>query len=109
MGLRDKAREAAQKAAELANERARQAMAGRPDPPTAEVPPLATTDPTKPLFIGTSHDSGRNAQVTLYRDRIERVKERSMTSLSRAKQDTEVTPVKAVSSVQARRTAFAPM
>ena len=55
------------------------------DPPSATVQPLATTDATKPLFIGTSHDSGRNAQVTLYRDRIERVRDRSMTSLSRAK------------------------
>jgi len=55
------------------------------------------------LFEGISHDSGRNAKVTLYTDRLERVQEAKLTSLSRAKQDVEVTPVRAISSVQAKK------
>lgn len=55
------------------------------------------------LFEGTSHDAGRNAKVTLYADRVERVKEAKMSSLSRARQDTEVTPVRSVTSVQAKK------
>ena len=55
------------------------------------------------LFEGISHDPGRNAKVTLYTDRLERMKEAKMTSLSRAKQDVEVTPVRAISSVQAKK------
>ena len=50
-----------------------------------------------------SHDEGRNAQVTLYPDRIERVQDRKRMSLSRAKQDSEVIPIRAVSSVQAKK------
>lgn len=55
------------------------------------------------LFEGTSHDPGRNAKVTLYVDRLERVKEAKMASLSRAKQDAEVTPVRSITSVQASK------
>lgn len=55
------------------------------------------------LFEGTSHDPGRNAKVTLHVDRLERVKEAKMTSLSRAKQDVEVTPVRSITSVQASK------
>lgn len=55
------------------------------------------------LFAGMSHEGGRNAHVTLYDDRIERVKERSRLSMSSAKQDTEVTAIKSVSSVQAKK------
>jgi len=43
------------------------------------------------LFEGTSHDSGRNAKVTLYSDRLERVKEAKRSSFSSARQDVEVT------------------
>lgn len=55
------------------------------------------------LFEGKSHEDGRNATVTLYQDRIERVKERGFGSLSKARQDTEVTPMRSVSSVQAKK------
>jgi hypothetical protein len=55
------------------------------------------------IFEGTSHDSGRNARVTLYRDRIERIKPRAFGSLSKASQDMEVTPIKSVTSVQAKK------
>jgi hypothetical protein len=55
------------------------------------------------LFEGTSHDPGRNAKVTLHVDRLERVKEAKMASLSRAKQDVEVTPVRSITSVQASK------
>jgi hypothetical protein len=56
-----------------------------------------------PVLRVTSHDEGRNALVTLYPDRIERVKDRAFGSLSRARQDTEVIPIKAISSVQAKK------
>lgn len=54
----------------------------------------------QPLFRGTSHDPGRNAVVTLFPDRVERVKARSRTSVRRANQDVEITPVRAISSMQ---------
>jgi hypothetical protein len=59
------------------------------------------------IFVGMSHESGRNAKVTLYGDRIERVKERSRMSMSKAKQDTEVTAIKSVTSVQAKKDGMA--
>lgn len=59
------------------------------------------------LFQGTSHESGRNSVVTLYADRLERVKAKKMSSLSNAAQETEVTPVRAVSSVQATKDGMA--
>jgi hypothetical protein len=55
------------------------------------------------LFVGMSHEGGRNSRVTLYSDRIERVKERSRMSMSKAHQDNEITPIKAVASVQAKK------
>lgn len=55
------------------------------------------------LFKGMSHESGRNAVVTLYVDRIERVKERSRMSLSKADQDVELTPIRTVSSVRTEK------
>ena len=55
------------------------------------------------IFVGMSHEAGRNAKVTLYRDRIERVKERSRVSMSSARQDTEVTAIKSVASIQAKK------
>jgi hypothetical protein len=55
------------------------------------------------LFAGMSHESGRNSKVMLYADRIERIQERSRMSMSKAHQDTEVTPIKAVASVQAKK------
>jgi len=55
------------------------------------------------VWQGLSHESGRNSTVTLYPDRIERVKEKAFSAFSKAKQDTEVTPIKSVSSVQAKK------
>lgn len=55
------------------------------------------------LFVGTSHESGRNATVTLYADRIERVKQAAFTAISNARQDVEMTPIRSVSSVQAQK------
>lgn len=57
----------------------------------------------RPLFTGTSHDPGRNAIVELWPDRIERTKARSRTSISRAHQDVELTPVRAITSMQATK------
>jgi hypothetical protein len=55
------------------------------------------------LFVGMSHEAGRNAKITLYSDRIERVKERSRISVNKARQDTEVIPIKTVTSVGAKK------
>lgn len=65
--------------------------------------PAATTPGDQVLFQGISHESGRNAVVCLYRNRIERVKQRSRASLSKAHQDVEVTPMKSVTSVRAQK------
>lgn len=55
------------------------------------------------LYRCKSHEEGRNSTVTLYRDRIERVKDRSLGSMSKAKQDAEVIPLRSASSVQAKK------
>src|SRR4051794_2653075 len=44
------------------------------------------------IFVGMSHESGRNSKVSLYADRIERVKERSRMSVSSARQDRNHAP-----------------
>lgn len=62
---------------------------------------VAPTD--RVLFQGMSHESGRNAMVTLYLNRIEREKQRSRASFSKAQQDFEVTPIKSVTSVRAQK------
>src|SRR5437899_3281062 len=109
MGLLDKAKQTASRAkqaaetvAEKAKEQAEKAKE------QAERKQAERDEPSEPgvVFQGTSHDEGRNAEVTLYRDRIERVQDRSRLSLSSAKQDTEVTPIKSVSSVQAKKDGF---
>lgn len=60
----------------------------------------------EPLLTVESRDEGRNARVHVWPDRIERVRARSFGSLSRSPQDTEVTPMHAVSSVQTERKGF---
>lgn len=96
MGWKDKVKAVADKGQD-AIEQAREAQEQR------KVEQRAQWEREGILFQGKSHEEGRNAVVTLYADRIERVKDRSMGSLSRAKQDTEVTPLRAVSSVQAKK------
>lgn len=58
---------------------------------------------TEPLLEVMSKDAGRNAKVRLYPDRIEREKPRSWLAMSSAHQDVEVTPIKSISSVQAKK------
>ena len=98
--LAEKAQRVAEKATEAA-EQARAKSAAAADSARAAATERAQT--TGILFEGISHDPGRNAKVTLYTDRLERVQEAKLTSLSRAKQDVEVTPVRAISSVQAKK------
>ena len=74
--------------------------------PVHEQPSLPEDQASPSIFQGTSHEEGRNSIVTLYADRIERVREHKFGSLTKAKQDTEVTPIKAVSSVQAKKDGF---
>ena len=63
--------------------------------------------PEGALWRGVSHESGRNAVVTLFPDRIERYKASSRTSLTGmltgGPEDVEVIPTKSVSSVQVSR------
>jgi hypothetical protein len=66
--------------------------------------------PAGALWRGVSHESGRNAVVTLFPDRIERVKPTSRTSLTGmlagGQDDVEVIPLKSVTSVQVKRGAW---
>jgi len=55
------------------------------------------------LFTGKSHEDGRNSLVTLYSDRLERVKAKRVGSLSNATQGVEVTPARAISSVETKK------
>lgn len=50
-----------------------------------------------------SHETGRNAKVTLYPNRIEREKPRSLNSWSKARQAFVVAPVKSVTSARAQK------
>jgi hypothetical protein len=102
----------AAKAARAEEETFQQAMqavkarraAGEEPPPLSQRAAVAAGGP---LFTGTSRgEDGRNSTVTLWPDRIERVKARSFGSFSKANQDHEVTPVKSVSSVQAKKDGF---
>jgi hypothetical protein len=57
----------------------------------------------RPLMSFTSHDVGKNAVVTLYVDRIERIKERSALALSRTDREAEVVPLSSVSHVKTEK------
>ena len=101
MGIMDKAKAAANKAkdmAETAAEKAKERAEQKEEEAVAAFQGV--------IFFGKSHDDGRNADVTLYPDRIERVKERSRLALSSANQDREITPIRSVSSVQAKKDGF---
>jgi hypothetical protein len=93
-------------------EKAKRAMKARRDagetpPPIPPRLPQPAAVGGAPLFTGTSRgEDGRNSTVTLWPDRIERVKARSLGSFSKANQDHEVTPVKSISSVQAKKDGF---
>jgi len=58
---------------------------------------------TIPLLTVESHDEGRNAIVSVYADRIERVKERSRMSIRRASQDAETIPLRQIASVETKK------
>lgn len=101
MGWKDKLEQGTAKAREAA-----EAGKARLDERAAEREAqdvAAVSSGAQPLLVVISHDEGRNARVSLYADRIERVQDRSMMSLSRARQDAEVIPLRSVSSVQAKK------
>jgi hypothetical protein len=100
--FRDKMAETQQKQAAKAEERSEKVAASQRKG-AERIASAAGVSTEGALFVGTSHDDGRNAVVTLFPDRIERVKAKKFTSMSKAHQDVEVTPVKAVSSVQAKK------
>jgi hypothetical protein len=100
MGLMKKTLDAATLDAQKTIKAGAQRMKG---PEVSEDEAAAAAAAAGVVFVGWSYETGRNALVTLYRDRIERVKERSRLSMSSANQDTEVTPIKSVSSVQAKK------
>lgn len=68
-----------------------------------QLPTSPATSTADAIIQVESHESDRNSIVTLYPDRIERVKQRSRVSLSSAQQDAEVIPTRSVSSVQAKK------
>ena len=55
------------------------------------------------LWDGMSHESGRNAHVSLFSNRIEREKPRGVFSVSSAAQDHEVIPIRSVTSVNIKK------
>jgi hypothetical protein len=108
-GRAQKAERAAKQGAAAPRVAQREAKASPADgeATTAKPAKAAVTLPPGALLQTKSHEQGRNSTVTLYPDRIERVKDRSFGSLSRAVQDAEVIPTKAVSSVQATKDGLA--
>lgn len=112
MGLLDKAKGAAQAGMEKASEaRSARQEAATEAAAAADVKKAqdaadqaeAVATGAAPLLSLKSHDEGRNADVSIYPDRIVRVVERSRLALTKAKQDSEVIPVKSISSVQAKK------
>ncbi len=123
MGFRDRIKDAAAKGQELATEAAERAKIqydqrraqesaepqGWPRPasqpgwsaPRPDDSPLSQQQDL--IMRVMSRDEGRNAIVSVYPDRIERVKEKAFGALSRVRQDTEVIPIRSVSSVQAKK------
>lgn len=84
-----------------------------PAPAAAPAPVAAPAPPAAPHMVGTaplvrakSREEGRNSDVFVYADRIERIKEKSFGSLSRARQDSEVIPMRAISSVATKKDGF---
>ena len=114
MAFKDRLKDAASKTAKKARQHREDLEAGRvrqaaldaetrtrlaSDAPTT---PEVTVAPESVLEV-KSHDEGRNAIVRVYADRIERELLRSRASLQRSRQDTEVIPMRSVSSVQAKK------
>ena len=93
-------------AAKAAEARARQATSMTPFPSTNGQAFAASFAADGAIVRLLSHDDGRNAVVALFPDRIERVKPKAFTSLSNANQDVEMTPIRAISSVQAKKDGF---
>jgi hypothetical protein len=57
----------------------------------------------EPILEVQSHESGRNATVRLFENRIEREKPRSRNSFSKASQEVETIPVRSVTSVASKK------
>jgi hypothetical protein len=100
---KDRVKDVASKTAEMAEKAKEQYDARQQQKPAT---PGDVEVPEAPLLTVTSHDQGKNAIVSLYPDRIERIKERSAISLSRANQDAEVIPLGRVSHVRAEKKGF---
>lgn len=112
MAFKDRLKGAALKSAELAKQGAEAAKEHRTDRQTAKAeeaartilpPPPAAAAPSGLVFEAKSHEEGRNSTVQVFEDRIERHRDRARTSLSRARQDAEVIPLRSVASVQAKK------
>jgi hypothetical protein len=101
---KDRVKDAASKTAEVA-EKAKEQYDAHQQQKAATSRDVGTPG-EQPLLTVVSHDQGKNAIVSLYLDRIERVKERSAISISRANQDAEVIPLGRVSHVRAEKKGF---
>jgi hypothetical protein len=104
-----KAKAAAAQAAASAQQAANQASTAAKQRDQATLDGLGPA-PEGALWRGISHETGRNAVVTVWPDRIERTKPTSKLSLTGmlagGPEDLEVIPMKSVSSVQVRRGAW---
>jgi len=98
---------------------------GRPRQPGGQAESLIHSDPARPLLTFSSHIEGRNALVSIYPDRVEWIKRRGMSGArvparimtvgrsmiasgapKRADAETEMIPVRSISSVTTRRDGF---
>jgi hypothetical protein len=105
-GFRERARDRQNKAREKTKHAKEQEQEKQVELTAKAEVAAAARLPLGSVFATMSHESGRNSNVVLYNDRIERTKPKSFGAVSRAKQDTEVIPIKSVSSVQAKKDGF---
>jgi hypothetical protein len=114
MTWRDRIKDAAGQARNLADQARKHDTTEQPggwgqQPPAPQQPPQQQPPPPPSptgegiIFQGMSHEEGRNAEVVLYPNRIERTKQRGRMSLSRAHQDNEVIPTKNISGVSIQK------
>ena len=55
------------------------------------------------IYVGESHDEGRNAIVALYADRIERVQAKKLGGFGKAHRDHEIIPLRMVTGISVKK------
>src|SRR4051794_22417367 len=79
------------------------APAAPAQPPRAQRPPPQEAEVGGPLLTVTSHETGRNATVHVYADRIERIQQPWLGLFSGREQIAAVTPIDAVTRVRSQK------